>query len=172
MLHAVAKLDELPPPEPQLMSVPESHSYLVANGLLINKIEFENLFDHFGVGGKENLLVDMDAFLVDLRKEEGGEEPFWHVEYPPSDANTAHLNLSGVSHMEFGIQNKAFPKHWGVPPNAQMKGHDGIMRDLPGGYGKGNAPMFNWVMENMQHDKKTETTERGLKPYPYGNYSL
>ena len=71
-----------------------------------------------------------------------------------------------MSHIEFGIQDKPFPKHWGIPPNSQMKGHDGIMRDLPGGYGKGNAPMYNWVAQNLGKDKKSFTNERGVKPYP------
>jgi hypothetical protein len=229
---AAEKIDEMPPPEPQLMSVSQCNSFLCSNGLLINKVEFENLFDHFGVGGKENLLVDMDAWMVELRKVEGGEDPIWHKEYPDPSPYSSHLALSGVSHMEFGVQDKVclrkapcacvragwdrvaarapeamsscapppvlppwsrlphlpaldahvylcvlyvwqpFPKHWGVPPNTQMKGHDGIMRDLPGGYGKGNAPMFNWVQMNMQKDKQSETNVRGEKPYPFGNYSL
>lgn len=153
------------------MSLVEANSYLTQNGMLINKIEFENLFDHFGRGG-EGAVVDMDAFLVAMRQTVGGEDPVWRETHPPPSAYTSHLALSGVSHIEFGEQAKPFPKHWGIPPNAQMKGHDGIMRDLPGGYGKGNAPMFNWVQENMQKDKKSSTSERGLKPYPFGNYSL
>jgi len=167
------KLDTLPPPEPQMMSVADANAYLVANGMLINKIEFENLFDHFG-GGAASPVADMDAFLIALRglMYAGGEDPMYHETHAPPSPHTAHLALSGVSHIEFGQQFKPFPKHWGVPPNAQMKGHDGIMRDLPGGYGKGNAPMFNWVQENLQHDKKSSTNERGQKPYPYGNYSL
>jgi hypothetical protein len=162
------------------------NAYLVQNKMLMNKIEVENLFDHFGAG-KERATVDMDAFLVGMRTLTGGEEPVWrranlatHLTselkcwqtHPPVDSNDAHIALSGVSHIEFGEQWKAFPKHWGIPPNGQMKGHDGIVRDLPGGYGKGNAPMYNWVMENMQKDKRSSTNERGQKPYPYGNYSL
>ena len=154
-----------------MMSLTEANAYLVSTNMLINKIEFENLFDHFG-GGSANPVVDMDAFLVALRTIEGGEEPVYVEMHAPPSPHTAHLALSGVSHIEFGQQSKPYPKHWGVPPNAQMKGHDGIMRDLPGGYGKGNAPMFNWVQENLQKDKKSSTNERGNKPYPYGNYSL
>ena len=80
--------------------------------------------------------------------------------------------IGRTSHLDFQVAYKPFPKHWGVPPNAQMKGHDGIMRDLPGGYGKGNAPMAKWVAMHMEKDAKSSTTERGMKPYPYGNYSL
>ena len=171
MPAAADKIDLLLPPEPQLMTLGEANSYFAANGLLINKIEFENLFDHFG-GGKDNPVADMDAFLMELRKDVGGDMPVFHETHAPPSPHTSHLALSGVSHIEFGLQFKPFPKHWGVPPNAQMKGHDGIMRDLPGGYGKGNAPMYNWVSESLAKDKKSDTNERGVKPYPYGNYSL
>ena len=122
--------------------------------------------------GGEGAVVDMDAFLVAMRQTVGGEDPVWRETHPPPSAYTSHLALSGVSHLEFGEQYKPFPKHWGIPPNAQMKGHDGIVRDLPGGYGKGNAPMEKWVANNMAADSKTSTTVRGVKPYPYGNYSL
>lgn len=154
------------------MTVHEVNAYLTSNSMMINKIEFENLFDHFGHSDRDVPVADMDAFLMALRTDEGGDNPVYHEMYPPPSPHTAHLALSGVSHMEFGEQFKPFPKHWGVPPNAQMKGHDGIMRDLPGGYGKGNAPMFNWCQENLQKDHKSATDERGQKPYPYGNYSL
>lgn len=185
-LRYESKLESLPPADPQHMSLFQVNAYLVQNKMLMNKIEVENLFDHFGAG-KERATVDMDAFLVGMRTLTGGEEPVWrranlatHLTselkcwqtHPPVDSNDAHIALSGVSHIEFGEQWKAFPKHWGIPPNGQMKGHDGIVRDLPGGYGKGNAPMYNWVMENMQKDKRSSTNERGQKPYPYGNYSL
>jgi len=181
-----SKLDSLAAPDPQFMTLFQVNSYLVQNAMLMNKIEVENLFDHFG-SGKDSATVDVDAFLVAMRTNTGGEDPVWRranlataltsdltcwQSHPPPESNDAHIALSGVSHIEFGEQWKAFPKHWGVPPNGQMKGHDGIVRDLPGGYGKGNAPMFNWVMENLQKDKRSSTNERGQKPYPYGNYSL
>lgn len=37
----------------------------------------------------------------------------------------SHLALSGVSHIEYGKWYKPYPKHWGSPPNAQMKGFEG-----------------------------------------------
>ena len=37
----------------------------------------------------------------------------------------SHLALSGVSHIEYGKWYKPYPKHWGNPPNAQMKGFEG-----------------------------------------------
>ena len=32
--------------------------------------------------------------------------------------------------------------------------------------------MYKFVAQHMESDKKSETTVRGVKPYPYGNYSL
>ena len=155
--------------DPRAMSASECNSFAVATGLKLNKNEFENLFDHFGAGtGK----VDMVTFLGALSEHQNGVEPVWAGVEAPSSPNTAHLALSGVSHIEYGEQYKPFPKHWGVPPNAQMKGHNGIMRELPGGYGKGNAPMAVWVGTNMEKDRFSYTDDRGTKPYPFGNYSL
>ena len=154
---------------PEVMDVEALNTYVTTNGLLLNKIELENLVSYYGDGsGGTRLLTFLRELSVDTR----GEDPQYSTMYAPQSPNEAHLALSGVSHIEFGVAYKPFPKHWGVPPNAQMKGHDGIMRDLPGGYGKGNVPMYNWVQGNMQADKKSETNERGVKPYPYGNYSL
>ena len=53
-----------------------------------------------------------------------------------------------------------------------MKGFDGVVRDLPGGYGKGNGPMEKYVKMNMEHDAMNGTDIYGRKPYPFGNYSL
>jgi len=114
----------------------------------------------------------MAAFLSGVIDDSSGDDPVMYLVDPPKNANTAHLALSGVSHIEFGVQLKPFPKHWGTPPNCQLKGHNGIMRQLPGGYGKGNAPMANWVKKNMEADAVSKTTKRGVKPYPFGNYSL
>ena len=151
------------------MTPEEVTAYVTANKMLMNKVELENLVKHFG--GPDGL-VDMTAFLFALSNDTSGENPIYHQMYAPDSVHEGHLALSGKSHLEFGEQAKPVPYHWGVPPNAQMKGHDGIVRELPGGYGKGNAPMFNWVMANMKKDKKSHTNERGCKPYPYGNYSL
>ena len=54
--------------------------------------------------------------------------------------------------MEFGEQYKPFPKHWGVPPNTQMKGHDGVVRILPGGFGKGN---FKELFKSVEDFEKS-----------------
>ena len=56
--------------------------------MLINKIEFENLFDHFGRGG-EGAVVDMDAFLVAMRQTVGGEDPVRRETHPPPSAYTS-----------------------------------------------------------------------------------
>jgi len=145
------------------------NGFLAAVKLNLNKTEFENLFDHFASSAAT---VDMAAFLAAVLDDVSGEDPIQWLKDPSVNPHTAHLALSGVSHIEYGTQDKPFPKHWGAPPNAQLKGHNGIMRTLPGSYGKGNAPMANWVKMNMEKDKMSETTSRGNKPYPYGNYSL
>ena len=156
-------------PGPTPLSRNAMFSYLTANKMLLNKIEVENLVAHFEVPTGE---VDVNAFLAALMTDTSGDDPCFPKMHGTDSPHAAHLALSGVSHLEFGILDKPFPKHWGVPPNAQMKGHDGIMRDLPGAYGRGNAPMFNWVQQNLASDKKSETSDRGVKPYPFGNYSL
>lgn len=122
-------------------------------------------------------LADVAAFFAALQEDAGGEEPVFYLTastayLAPESPNNGHLALSGTAHIGFDAQYKPFPKHWGKPPNAQLKGHDGIMRTLPGGYGKGNAPMANWVKANMEKDNSTKTTVMGIKPYPFGNYSL
>ena len=89
-----------------------------------------------------------------------------HVPPPPSDAHTHRAPLASQ------VQSKPFPAHWGEPPNSQMKGHAGIMRALPGGYGKGNEPVAKYVAQNMEKDKFTQTDTYGNKPYPFGVYSL
>lgn len=150
------------------MDAAQCNAFMMSAGLLLNKNEFENLFDHFGTDG----LVDMPAFLSALGADEKGENPVFYTTGDISNPNTAHLALSGVSHVDFGSQYKPFPKHWGIPPNTQMKGHNGIMRELPSGFGKGNAPMANWVKANLDNDLSSDCDTRGNKPYPFGNYSL
>lgn len=139
------------------MSVTVCNEFLTNLKLFLNKTELENLFDHFGSSpskcGHPKLIVqliltpshqlwtrcrvDMAAFFSAVLEDNGGEDPvMWISADPPKNPNTAHLALSGISHIEFGVQFKPFPKHWGAPPNAQLKGHNGIMRALPGGYGK------------------------------------
>jgi hypothetical protein len=144
-------------------------SYLVKEKLLLNKGETENLYLYFG--SLENETVDLEAFLLELKCDISGKDPVF-MEETGTSPNDAHLSLSGTMHLDFSAQYKPFPSHWGTPPNAQMKGHNGIMRELPGGYGKGNAPMAAWVRENMAKDKGNMSNERGVSPYPFGNYSL
>ena len=152
------------------MDLSQVNSYLTANDLKMNAVEIENLMELYAP--TEDGPVDMHLFLSTLMTDFSGQDPVEYTLTLPDSPYEAHLALSGTSHLEFGVQYKPYPKHWGLPPNSQMKGHDGIMRDLPGGYGKGNAPMAKWVANNLAHDKKSETTERGTKPFPYGNYSL
>jgi len=149
----------------------EVSTYFCGQGLHLNAGEFENLYKLFP-GDPTMATADLEAFIAACSAAPPGTvSPVWFAA-PAESPNTAHLALSGRSTMEFGIQFKPYPKHWGKPPNAQMKGHSGVMRDLPGGYGKGNEPMAKWVKENLTKDKETATTEMGLKPYPLGNYSL
>jgi len=165
-------LYSLKDPQPSLMSVEEANGYLTSNMVLVNKVEFENLTDIFGKASGAGVLIDMKDWLETMKDDSRGEDPVYYQMYASSSPNEAHLVLSGESHMSFDYQSKPFPKHWGVPPNAQMKGHDGIMRELPGGYGHGNKPIEKWVASKLQHDTKAQTNERGVKPYPFGNYSL
>ena len=157
------------------MNVTEAHSFLVGAGLCLNKTEFDNLFEHFNPdpnSGEDK--CDMLKFAQELMTPPPGAEPVWrsYEVMHPENMNTHHLSLSGVSHLEFGRQNRPFPAHWGIPPNHTMKGHMGVVRDLPDGYGKGNGPMENWVKLHVEHDRKTKTDVYGRKPYPFGNYSV
>ena len=145
-------------------------SWFAKHQMHMNAHEVKNVFDHYAVDAAKKE-IDLQAFLLDLMDESDGHAPVWLTPLGESP-NDAHLALSGVSHLEFGEQYRPFPLHWGDPPNAQMKGHNGVVRDLPGGYGKGNAPMEKWVRNNMVADKMTATNERGVKPFPMGNYSL
>ena len=80
--------------------------------------------------------------------------------------------MSGDGRTDLGKMYKPFPKRWGEPPNVMLKGHDGIMRDLPGGYGRGNRPMERWVEANLEKDAKQGISEVATKPkFPLGNYS-
>jgi len=148
------------------------NAFLSACAIKINKTEFENLFDHFASALEH---VDLSAFFAALEDDSEGDEPVFYITsttLAPQNENTAHLALSGTAHIGFDAQFKPFPKHWGAPPNTQLKGHNGIMRPLPGGYGKGNAPMAKWVKMKMEADSISKTTVKGVKPYPFGNYSL
>ena len=45
---------------------------------------------------------------------------------------------------------KAFPKHWGNPPNLQTSDY----RPLPGGYGFGSSTIVKWIQTNLDNDAK------------------
>jgi len=95
--------------------------------------------------------------------------------YPPLalvSLRRSHLALSGVSTSDTTRILKPFPKHWGVPPNASLKGADGAVRELPAGYGMGNAAWYKWVKQHLERDAFANCDENGKQPYPYGNYSL
>jgi len=163
---AAMDLSSIPPIGTPVSAV---SSYLVREKLLLNKGETENLYYYYG--SLHDGTVDLEPFLMDLINDPSGKDPVFLDETGQSP-NEAHLSLSGQMHLDFSAQYKPFPSHWGTPPNAQMKGHNGIMQELPGGYGKGNAPMAHWVKDNMVKDKANGANERGVSPYPFGNYSL
>ena len=165
MIHAIQGLEN----DPEKMSLVEAHRFLVSVGMNLNKTEFDNVFEHWGTEDKST--CNMLEFAGDLATLPPGTEPIYY-EATPESPNKTHLALSGVSHLEFGKQYKPFPAHWGGPPNCQMKGHFGVVRDLPGGYGKGNGPMEKYVKDNLEHDQTTGTDEYGRKPFPFGNYSV
>ena len=154
-----------------MMTIEETNKFLMACGVLTNKIEFENIFEHYGEEVDGVSMIDVAKFVSEVSMVPPGTEPRYFTAEPFSP-NKTHLALSGVSHMEFGEQYKPFPSHWGVPPNCQMKGHDGVVRELPGGYGKGNGPMEKYVKDNMEHDARNGTDVYGRRPLPFGNYSL
>lgn len=142
-------------------------SWLSTNKLHLNANQLMNVQQKWPAGDA----IDLPSFVADLLDDHGGAEPVWFPVLGESP-NDSHLALSGSMGMNFGEQYKPFPDHWGKPPNAQMKGHNGVVRTLPGGYGKGNAPMEKWVRNHLVHDKGTATNARGIGPFPYGNYSL
>lgn len=148
---------------------PAISTWLTANKVHLNKVEMDNLRIHFP--GTAAGTVDLAAFFGACAVDERGRPPVFLPIAVDSEHN-AHLALSGKSSMIFGEQYKPYPQHWGPPPNMQMKGHAGVVRDLPGGYGKGNESMEKWVRKNMEHDKRTLTNVNGVSKYPLGNYSL
>lgn len=148
------------------MTLEELSCFLSQAGVLLNKTELENVMIHFGDGS----LADASAFLRALEVEEATGGTFIGASSVESP-NKSHLALSGVMSVDFTQQYKPFPAHWGQPPNASMKGYDGIVRDLDGGYGKGNAPMAKWVKANIEADGMSQREPNGASPYPYGGYS-
>lgn len=45
--------------------------------------------------------------------------------------------------------DRAFPAHWGNPPQIQTRD----LVDLPGGYGRGSSTLRNWIKANLDKDK-------------------
>lgn len=46
-------------------------------------------------------------------------------------------------------EKKAFPKHWGEPPQIQTSDYG----ELPGGYGMGSSSLARWIHENLKKDE-------------------
>ena len=145
------------------------NAYLLRNKIMLNKVEFDSVFERWeGAGGTADVL----AFLLEVEAVPPGLDPGWYTNVLSLGTNRDHLKLQGVSTVDFNVQNKPYPEHWGKPPNVNFKGHDGVVRDLPGGYGRGNRALYRWVDEHMKHDEETWTNpQNGLGPYPYGNAS-
>jgi len=153
---------------PEAMPVADTASWLQMAGICLNKTEVENVTYHFGcAGGTVNVAAFLD-FLSDPATVPGTSFAVGETLSP----HKSHLALSGVSHTEFGTQYKEFPAAWGQPPNASVKGHDGVVRELPNGYGKGNGPLYKWVVMNLDKDAASKVDADGLKPYLYGGYSF
>ena len=151
------------------MTAPQLNAFCLKNKLILNKVEFDSIFERWeGAGGTADVL----AFLLEVEAVPPGLEPGWYTNVLSLGTNRDHLKLQGVSTVDFNVQNKPYPEHWGKPPNVNFKGHDGVVRDLPGGYGRGNRALYRWVDEHMKHDEETWTnSQNGLGPYPYGNAS-
>ena len=58
------------------------------------------------------------------------------------------------------VTKKAYPKHWGAPPNLQTSDY----RPLPGGYGFGSSTVAGWIQQNL--DKDAKKNKPGIKPRP------
>ena len=50
----------------------------------------------------------------------------------------------------YSPSGKAFPTHWGKPPDIQTKDH----RPLPYGYGHGSSTLYGWIMLNKHEVQK------------------
>ena len=92
-------------------------------------------------GGFFIALISSLAFLLEVEAVPPGLDPGWYTNVLSLGTNRDHLKLQGVSTVDFNVQNKPYPEHWGKPPNVNFKGHDGVVRDLPGGYGRGNRAL-------------------------------
>lgn len=56
---------------------------------------------------------------------------------------------------------KAFPRHWGSPPQIQTQDYI----PLPGGYGHGSSTLAKWIQRNLDRDKRTPPVNMP-KPFP------
>jgi hypothetical protein len=65
------------------------------------------------------------------------------------------------------FEKKDFPRHWGKPPEIQLRDYV----DLPKGFGKGSSTLAYWIKENLKEDsiKKPEilTDREKLDPRKY-----
>lgn len=52
-------------------------------------------------------------------------------------------------------RRKAFPNHWGAPPNMQTKD----LRPLPGGYGSGSSTLSSWIKQKLREDERAKGGE-------------
>jgi len=173
------------------LSEKQCDTFFIEKKVLLNKNEFDNFLDHFGNGdGSYNMSACL-ALLSEapasasghfyqststspLRNSAGAHTGRWSRQAPPPVEHSSASSLApmGTSHLGSGAQYKAFPAHWGEPPNSPMKGHHGVIRDLPNGYGRGNAALERWVKEKIEADERAGTNELGEKRYPFGNYSM
>ena len=122
------------PPKPGA-SIEDVSSWLTGVGLHLNKGELENLFLHYKANA-EGTAVDLQTFIGECSVVTSGTDPVW-LPHEGESPYAAHLALSGVSHLEFGIQAKPFPKHWGAPPNAhaEVLALADLVTQAPGGQG-------------------------------------
>lgn len=154
--------------ESPLMDYKTAAAFTLRHRMFFNKGQLESSFEMFPVGGG---LVNMKAFLDKIKSVDPAPGTIYSS-ISPSSPNKSHLALSGVSTSDTTNILKPFPKHWGVPPNASLKGADGAVRQLPAGFGSGNAAMHKWVKQHIDRDAFAQCDENGKQPFPYGNYSL
>jgi len=53
--------------------------------------------------------------------------------------------------------SRAFPDHWGKPPEMQTRD----LRPLPGGYGMGSGTLAKWIQANLRRDEERGQAVRG-----------
>ena len=57
--------------------------------------------------------------------------------------------LASFGTLAFAELKKAFPAHWGKPPEIQTQDYV----ELPAGYGNGSSTLKNWISANLARDK-------------------